>query len=393
MKLAIDRKNPTLDEIFDNDDFNLFGNVKALVSHTIENTLINNFNEIVAFFEKHQREPDSTGHLDEVRLARRLNNIRKNPDSCEKLAEFDRFGLLCEKKKSIDSLDDIFSDDSLGLLDLPNQEILQLVNVSPQYKVKNTIDDPVGTRSVCDEFEKFSPIFQFIQNLMDDKQMISKRQKTESVGVGDIFILQGLLCFVVNKQDEERQSERKTYRLRIIFSNGTESNMLSRSLSVALYKDEASRRLMFKDENHRNSYYSQLFNKRTGYIYVAKLVNPKPELVNYRDLYKIGFTTNTVEERLQNCENDIAFLESKVVPVVRFECYALNPHRLETLLHEFLYAQRLQLTLISKTGFAYKPKEWFNVKLETIEQVIEALLNGTTSQYRMNNITCELVIK
>ena len=107
----------------------------------------------------------------------------------------------------------------------------------------------------------------------------------------------------------------------------------------------------------------------------------------------IGFTSTTVEERIKHCENDIAFLESAVQPVLAFECYSLNPHKLETLLHEVLRAQKIQLTLISKKGLAYQPKEWFDIPLNTIEQVVEHLIDGSIGEYRMDNVRGILVQK
>ena len=126
-------------------------------------------------------------------------------------------------------------------------------------------------------------------------------------------------------------------------------------------------------------------------IYVVKLKKPKAELADYHHLYKIGFTSTTVEERIKNSENDIAFLESAVIPVVAFKCYELNPHKLEILLHEFLYAQRIQLTLISKNGFSYQPKEWFNIELESIETIIEKLISGNIKEYRIDNTNSKVI--
>ena len=366
MKLSITKPQPqTLEEIFENDEFGLFSDIKAKKVKPEHHTLLNNFREIEDFVEKYQREPSNQGNITEKQLARRLTNLRNDPEKCKVLRDFDRLQLLQAKKIDVENirepknLAEVFEADPFGLLDIGDTDILNLVHIQPKNQIR----------------------------LLKTKSVTTKRHETENVEKGDCFILQGLLACVVDKNEEDRQSDRKNFRLRIIFENGTQSNMLSRSLTRALYKDEMSKRILFTEEVNRNHYLNLLFGKHTGYIYVVKLKEPKAELADYHHLYKIGFTSTTVEERIKNSENDIAFLESTVIPVVAFKCYELNPHKLEILLHEFLYAQRIQLTLISKNGSAYQPQEWFNAELESIETAIEKLLQGTINEYRMDNTT------
>lgn len=400
MKLNIATPKPqTLEEIFENDEFGLFSDIKAKKVKPEHQTLFNNFREIEDFVEKYQREPSNQGNITEKQLARRLANLRNDPEKCKILLDFDRLQLLQAKKIDAENvrepknLAEVFEADPFGLLDIGNTDILNLVHIQPQSKISRYEGEVVGSRSECLDFERYQPVFSLLHQLLKDKSIITEKQKTENIEKGDCFILQGLLACVVDKNEEDRQSDRKNFRLRIIFENGTESNMLSRSLSVALYKDEMSKRIMFADEANRNRYFNLLFGKRTGYIYVVKLKTPKIELKHYLHLYKIGFTSTSVKERIKNSKNDIAFLESDVIPVVTFECYELNPHKLEILLHEFFYAQRLQLTLISKNGSSYQPQEWFNVELESIETTIEKLLQGTINEYRMDNTTGRIIRK
>ena len=131
----------------------------------------------------------------------------------------------------------------------------------------------------------------------------------------------------------------------------------------------------------------------TGQLYVVHLLQPKPEFATYRNLYKIGFTTGTVEARIADAENDTAFLESKVVPVLSFECRNINPHTFERLLHAFFAAQRVNIRLIGKNGKIYIPHEWFDVELDVIEKAAEYIINSTINQYRMNNTTGKIVPK
>ncbi|MDG4953337.1 GIY-YIG nuclease family protein [Actinobacillus equuli] len=412
MILALQRKQPaSLDELFASDEFGLFADVKEKQITPEHQTLINNYREVVDFVEKYGREPSEQGNLNEKLLARRLKSLRNDPASGRILGEIDNVGILSRDALSASSstahqdngrtqcvptsIEDIFNSDDFGLLDIGDSSIFELTHVPPPDKITHYEGELIGTRTKCEEFSQFSAIFDRLHLWLKHHEIKTERSRTENIAIGDAFILQGMLCVVVDKQDEERQSTRKNARLRIIFENGTESNMLSRSLSVALGKDETSKKLMTGE--HFDWLLQQIQattnDKATGYIYVVKLAHPKGELAQIPNLYKIGFTSTTLAQRIANCENDIAFLESQVKPVVRFACFDLDPHKLETLLHTFFAAQRLQVTLISKDGLAYQPKEWFSVELASIEFAIERILDGSIGEYRMDNTMGRIVKK
>lgn len=61
--------------------------------------------------------------------------------------------------------------------------------------------------------------------------------------------------------------------------------------------------------------------------------------------------------------------------------------RLEHLIHAFLAKQRLNMTLISSKGVAYKPTEWFMVDRDTAIAVVEHIVAGDIMNYRMDNTT------
>lgn len=106
-----------------------------------------------------------------------------------------------------------------------------------------------------------------------------------------------------------------------------------------------------------------------------------------------GYTEQTVDERIRNAERDIAFLESPVQKVTDFECFNMNPQRFEALVHAFLAAQRLNVDLIGKDGKHYRPREWFAVSLEVAREVINRIIDGSITQYRMDNTTGKVVPK
>src|SRR3546814_4879427 len=61
---------------------------------------------------------------------------------------------------------------------------------------------------------------------------------------GEFFILGGQTAYVAEVGEPFKAPNGESdARLRVIYSNGTESNLLLRSLQRALYKDDASRRV------------------------------------------------------------------------------------------------------------------------------------------------------
>ena len=213
---------------------------------------------------------------------------------------------------------------------------------------------------------------------------------------GELFLLGGQLCYIAEVVEAEaRKSSRANFRLRLIYENATESNMLMRSLARAVYKDPNGRKVMMQRPSENSDLLSdgQCRGEVTGWLYVAALQESKPELAAYQYVHKIGFTTTTVAARLADSANDIAFLESEVKPVLAFECRNINPHTFESLLHAFFYGRRLNLTLTAKNGQSYRPHEWFDVSLADIEAAAGYIAAGTINRYRVDQTTGRIVAK
>ena len=134
-------------------------------------------------------------------------------------------------------------------------------------------------------------------------------------------------------------------------------------------------------------------DKRAGQIYFVTTLSDNPVLKAIPNLIKIGYTEQTVEERIKNADRDIAFLEAPVKILATIECYNLNPNKFESLIHGFLHAQRLQMTLVANNGKTYNPREWFSVSLDTAREVVRRIIDGSIVHYRMDNTTGRLVEK
>jgi len=216
------------------------------------------------------------------------------------------------------------------------------------------------------------------------------------ISPGKLFVLQGILVYVANVGEKEKRNfGNVNARLYCVFENGTESNMLLRSLAAALWKDENSRRVVdadqidVVDESEKISPEDQA----TGFIYILRSLSDMPEIKNISNLYKIGFTSQPVEQRIQNATNESTFLMAGVKIVAEFQTYNLNPQKLELLLHTFFSESCLDLDVFDAEGNLHKPKEWFIVPLHIIQSAIHLLISGHIINFKYDSQKQEIVGK
>ena len=412
----------SLDDIFSGpDEFGLLDVApKAISQHApIE---ITNFEVINTFVDEHRRAPSQDGDLAEKLLARRLTGYQNNVSLHDALAPYDRYGLLGaiqneveevsvepelvtqvsiddEKPKSIapeevTSLDDIFASAEFNELDLGDQSIFDIKHI-PAVTEREQPDE-IAQRRVCEDFYQFKSIFLDAQQALKSGEMETVRFNLASqVEEGDLFIMEGVLC-LIDEIGDYREDKQGRYdpRLRVIFENGTESNHLLQSLAKRLYMDETGRRVVRSAESVVDAFNNISHkDKRAGQIYFVTTLSDNPVLKAIPNLIKIGYTEQTVEERIKNADRDIAFLEAPVKILATIECYNLNPNKFESLIHGFLHAQRLQMTLVANNGKTYNPREWFSVSLDTAREVVRRIIDGSIVHYRMDNTTGRLVVK
>lgn len=402
------RELNSLDEIFGlSDEFGLL-NVKPRSAAPGKNDLIaSRFEEINQFIDQYVRLPSEHGEsLSERQMSKRLRAILEGSDHAT-LAVLDRHNVLVGSglaqietsapplhPEDVMNIDDILDGDDLGMLDLGDLSILNITHVPSE----RDMPDEVAQRTKCADFWQFETIFINLHaDLKSGKAESVRFAENWQITVGDAFILNGVICFVDEVGDEHGRGEHKDARLRLIFENGTESNMLRRSLGRALYMEETGRRIL----RDRDGALAEAFqdirlthrDRRTGVIYIVKSMSNNPALTQFSHLYKIGYTELTVDQRIRNAERDIAFLEGPVQKVTEFECYNMNPQRFESLVHGFLAVQRLNVDLVGKDGKYYRPREWFDVTLEVARDVINRIIDGSITQYRMDNTTGQMVKK
>ena len=398
-----------LDDIFlEEDDLGLLDVAPMKVKAPAGNILASQFEEISDFYEQNSRLPISDAQtFDEKRLARRLKAFQANPEQCEALAEYDPYNLLqgdsvaqidisddriseqpeLDKAELVTSLDDIFDDDD-DLLEFDAPELFTMRHVPVERKEQ---PDEIAKRQPCADFHRYSPIFDLVQQELKSGFATLERFRHElKINVGDTFILNGVMGYVHSAGERLEGYSSYNARLHLIFANGTEMNMLFQSLTHGLVRDEQGSKViregvpLIPDDTP----------VPTGLVYVLATKSTDAALAEYKsNLYKVGFTDGTVEERIKYAEKDRTFLEAPVRVVMTTECYNIDAHKLEALIHGFLGHRRLNITLKGPTGQSYNPREWFHVPLNTVLEVIKYILDGTISLYRMDNTTGKIVKK
>lgn len=126
-------------------------------------------------------------------------------------------------------------------------------------------------------------------------------------------------------------------RLRVIFDNETESNLLLRSLSRSLFPDgntPIGRRLIRKDDGPLFGSVAEPDDIETGTIYVLRNQSDHPFIAEHRELiHKIGVTGGKVEARIAGAERDATYLLADVEVAATYTLHNLNRTKLEHIFH------------------------------------------------------------
>lgn len=361
--------------------------------------IIAGFEEIERFVESHGRPPEHGENRDifERIYAVRLDRIRASEECREVLHNLDKHGLLRDTPPVPTARVREEPDDSallaeLGAASSPPDDLTRLVHVRPREEIKAA--EEVARRNPCPDFASFRPIFEVVQSqLANGERHTLKYQDNAEVKKGDLFILDGQKLLVA-EMGEPFVSDygRPDSRLRVIYDNGTESDLLLRSLQRALNKDKASRRISEPDLGPLFSGEEEENDLSTGHIYVLRSKSDHPFVAQNRHvLHKIGVTGGDVKRRIAQAAKDPTYLLAEVEIVATFKLANINRQRLEALLHKFFAPARLGMELQDRFGFPVEPKEWFLVPLPVIEEAIEKITDGTIENYRYDQQTANLV--
>lgn len=387
------KKKISLDDIFNDDDFGLLDKVeKTSNEKTADQRLIDSFEEINAFVDKNGREPNKSS-MSEYGLLARLKNIRENEQQKISLKAFDRHNLLGEVEIPKASIDDILNDDEFGLLETGSDlSIFKYKHISKEDEREKA--DFVAQRKPLkeDEFKPYEAMFQKVhQEIKEGKRQIKPFHNIEkNLHVGDFYLLDGIMLYLKETSLKNvtltgESIERVDGRTFTIFENGTYSNMLFRSLGKQIQK--SGKLITNTHEGINNELYVNAGmvmeeDIKTGWIYVLKSKSTHPSISGIKNLFKIGFSSTPLDERIKNAKNEATYLFADVTKVVSFAIYNRNADMLEQLLHRFFAETCLNVDIEIIQGKRTTPREWFVVPLEVIEEAIQLILNGRIIHYK-----------
>ncbi|WP_331775946.1 GIY-YIG nuclease family protein [Sulfurospirillum sp. 1612] len=371
----------SLDEILEADPLGLLGELKPRTKAlTEDDRLITSFEEINAFIEKHGCEPKKSSTMSERNLFSRLNGIRQNPQKIEVLKPYDKYNILQEVK--INSIDDILNDDAFGLLDDVNSDDIYTLKHIPK---KREEADYIAQRKPCKDFEKYKSLFQEVQD--DLKKGTKKLVKFNErfFEEGNFFVLKGVLAYLEKiKKTKKDRFNKLDGRTKIIFENGTESNMLFRSFAKGLYEDGYF--VSLQDDRVLDKL-SQISDKdqKSGYIYILESLSQDDRIASIKDLYKIGYSTIPVDQRIKNAQHEPTYLMAPAKIKSIYETYNMNTQKFEQLIHRFFGKVCLNIDIFGDDGKRYTPREWFIAPFEVIEEVIYLIISKKIINYRYDD--------
>ena len=376
-----------LADITTNDQHGLLEVKKTSSAPTADEHLISKFSEINDFVAANGREPEADmANVSEFMLNQRLNSIRSNEEHSKALQKYDVHTLLYDSsakvgdKSAPKSIDDLMNSDSLGLLNNDPLGIFKMKNVP------KTLDMPgdIAKRKRCKDFAEYKLLFDECHADIDsgEKEQV-KFTGEQQIQKGQFFILHGIYCYVADMEERVKKNGKVNAKLHLVFENGTESNMLLRSLATELYKDDTGRRIIPAAENSLDNMLGVTEEDRaSGYIYILQSLSKNPEIASIQNLYKIGFASKSVEKRIANAENEPTYLMAPVHHVSSYKVFNVNAQKVENLLHTFFGKACLDVEVADSRGRMSRPREWFIAPLESIQLAVQLLANGEIVHYR-----------
>ncbi len=390
----------TLEDIFNDDEFGILDAVETVSNIKSEDErLIESFQEINAFFEKYKREP-SANSIPEFKLLSRLKPLKSDIKKLELLKDYDSYNILNYKKIEINSVNDILDDDNLGILDIDDSmNIFKLKNI-PSSKNREETDFVARRKPIKEtDFKIHETAFKKIHQELKSgiRKLTDFKDVEQNLEQGKYYILDGLLLLLekVNIGDRKIKDRiRKDGRTKIIFENGTKSNMLYRSLGKALYnngKIVTDSDKSVEDELYKNINMIREDDIETGWIYILKSKSTHKDIVKLKDLYKIGYSTTDVKERIKNAAKEPTYLMADVHLINSFKCYNVNPQKFEQLLHRFFGEVCLNIDIHDNKARRLTPREWFVVPLDIINQAIDLILSGEIVNYKYDSSNLKIL--
>jgi hypothetical protein len=362
-----------------------------------EERIIAGFDDIQRFVDQHGHPPQHGEGRDifERLYAVRLDRLRELEECRALLAPLDRQGLLDSVSLPMgfaEQLDDDQLLSQLGVEAAGADDITELRHV--RSAAEKRAAEEIANRQKCQDFDTFKPLFEQVQkDLTLGFRQTRRFERKSEIAPGRFYILGGQKAYVA-AMGEPFSNEHGNIdaRLRVIFDNGTESNLLMRSFQKALQQDSAGRRIiepsagpLFGDDNEEG-------DEASGIVYVLRSKSDHPTVAAHRDvLHKIGVTGGDVKQRIANAKLDPTFLMADVEIVATYELYNINRSKLENLIHRVFGAAQLDIEIPDRFGNPVVPREWFLVPLFVIDEAVERIKDGSIIEYSYEPAQAALV--
>ena len=376
-----------LQALIDDDEHGLLTPAVKPEPVTNADILANRFEDINTFIDEHGRNPDRANRDDigEFQLGHRLQAILDNPEYSKALEHLDRHGLFASSPGELAaSIDDLLTGhDPLldGLLDdgveQPDAvDIFTLKHVPPPSK---EAPDKVARGKPCKDFDQFEQLFiDCHADLRSGRRnIVAFRNPSNNIKEGNFYVLRGVIVYVAELGELTSKPQRQDSRLRVIYENGTESDLLRHSLGRNLY-DEG--KIVTEPIDSYTETFATPDHVATGTVYIARSHSADPELAKFEHLHKIGYTGGEAKDRVANAVNEPTFLHQPASLALALDMPAEYAKFIETALHQFFSAVRLDLWFEDGA----EPREWFNVPVDAIEQAVELIQSGQLANYRYN---------
>lgn len=361
------------------DEFGLLEMEPETVTLTEDDRLIVKFAEITSFVEENGREPEANPvRMSEMTLALRLKALREDDRQREFLKEHDRLDLLREPEPP-ENIEEVMASDDFDLLNADGPDIHDLTHVPEKV---TTMPDEVSQRKPAEDFDQFEPLLTQCQADLrsGDRKMLPFKNE-QQIQTGRFYVLRGVLLYVAEVGERSRETGKTNARLRLIFENGTESDMLLRSLAAELYKD--GRRVTESSQADRERI-ELMADTPMASVYVLRSLSEDPQLAPFTDLHKIGSTRQEVESRISGASKEATFLGAPVEIVATYKVPEGTEASFEQLLHKVFADSRLDIWFEKDGRLGDAATEWFDVPLEAIDDAITMIEADTITRRSWN---------
>ena len=373
--------------------------VKVASRSAFEERIIAGFEDIQRFYEEHKRQPVNSEGLDifERLYAVRLEQLRKLPEARSVLVEFDTHSLLGSPVTHSLQIDELSEDALLAELGV-SAEPSSADDITVLRHVRTNADrqaaEEIADRTPCKDFKTFKPLFeQAERELKSETRKALRFGRDANIQLHDFFILEGQFAYVAEMGELfKTQTSHTDARLRVIFGNGTESNLLLRSLQKALWKDETGRRLTSTDMGPLFADHAEPEDIESGTIYVLRSQSTHPYVSEHRELiHKIGVTGGKVETRISGAEKESTYLLAGVDVIATYKLHNINRVKMENLFHRIFSGAQIDISIDDRFGNPVKPREWFLVPLHVIDEAVQRVKDGTIADVVYDAMTAKFI--